>query len=104
MSWLSWQTSAMTSPDTPTAGEALAEWRRTLARARDKALQNLLITHEYAEKGRRAKADVAAGTAEAESTCDAVAAFDARYPHIRTTSNAEDDAEALRFMDRMTSY
>ena len=94
----------MTSPGFPTGDAALAEQRRTLARARDKALQNLLITHEYAEEGRRSGADVAAATAEAESTCDAVAAFDARHPHIRTPSNAEDDAEVQRFMRRMTSY
>jgi hypothetical protein len=94
----------VTVQDAGDEGAALAEHRRALARTRDKALQNLLITHEYVSTGRRSQADVAAARAGAEAACGAVAAFDARHPFVRTTANAEDDAEVMRFMDRMTGY
>jgi hypothetical protein len=92
----------VTPPDAATGRDALAEQRRELARARDKALQNLQITREYAQEGRRSGDDVTAAVAEAAAACQAITAFDTMHPHIRTTGNAEDDAQALRDLQRLT--
>ncbi|MEU9189837.1 hypothetical protein AB0D14_35935 [Streptomyces sp. NPDC048484] len=92
----------MIPPDATTGRDALAEQRRELARARDKDLQNLQIMQEYAQEGRRSRDDVTEAAAEAEAACQAVTAFDAMHPHIRTTGNAEDDAQALRGLQRLT--
>jgi hypothetical protein len=93
---------SLTSPNAAAGRAALVEQRRALASRRDKALQNLLITHEYVEDGRRPETAIAAATAEAEAACEAVAAFDAVHPGIQTSGNAEDDDQAMDFMDQTT--
>lgn len=80
----------------------LVEQRRTLARVRDKSLQNMLIMYNYAEECRSSEADFAAAIAQAEAACDAVTAFDAGHPGIATWEDAEEDAEAMRFMSHVT--
>jgi hypothetical protein len=94
----------MTPPDATNERVALAEQRNALALKRDRLLQDLLITHEYADEGRRSDADIATATAEAKAACEAVAAFDARQPGVRTTANAEDDTEAPRFLELLTNH
>ncbi|MFD7402297.1 hypothetical protein ACFV7R_06395 [Streptomyces sp. NPDC059866] len=92
----------MTSPHEADDRTVLVEQRRQLARGRDKALQDLLNMRSYVAEGRRSPEDLAAAAVEAEAACRAVAAFDAEHPHIRTNGNAEDDAQALRFLASMT--
>jgi hypothetical protein len=100
----SWQACAVTSPNEAGDRTALVEQRRQLARKRDKALQDLLITREYVAEGRRTPGDMAAAVAEAAAACRTVASFDAEHSHVRTNGDAEDDAQARRFLASMTGF
>jgi hypothetical protein len=87
----------MTSPD---GRAAMVEQRRTLARLRDRALQQVHIAEGDVEAGRRDQEDLDDAFDNALIACNAVTTFDAEHPGIRTESNAEDDAQVWRFMNK----
>jgi hypothetical protein len=81
---------------------ALVDRRKNLARARDRALQNLAIMEGYVNSGRRSETDLATAIAEAEAACRAVIALDTQHPGIRTSGDEQDDFQVRQFMSRIT--